>query len=87
MQDMPMGKVHATTGRDRVPARIGAAVRADGCRMVDLGSERTGRAIRHQISGREKIIGKLPVDGWCSQTNTAYQFHGCYYHGHPCTRQ
>ena len=27
------------------------------------------------INGREKRIGKLPVDGWCSQTNTAYQFH------------
>ena len=45
---------------------------------------RTGRAIRHQVNGREKRIGKLPVDGWCSETNTAYQFHGCFYHGHPC---
>ena len=50
-------------------------------------SERTGRAIRHQINGREKRIGKVQVDGWCSETNTAYQFHGCFYHGHPCTRQ
>ena len=47
-------------------------------------AERTGRAIRHQVNGREKRIGKLPVDGWCSETNTAYQFHGCFYHGHPC---
>ena len=45
---------------------------------------RTGRAIRHQVNGREKRIGKLPVDGWCSETNTAYQFNGCFYHGHPC---
>ena len=45
---------------------------------------RTGRAIRHQVNGREKRIGKLPVDGWCSETNTAYQFQGCFYHGHPC---
>ena len=45
---------------------------------------RTGRDIRHQVNGREKRIGKLPVDGWCSETNTAYQFHGCFYHGHPC---
>ena len=50
-------------------------------------SERTGLAIRHQINGREKRIGKLPVDRWCSETNTADQFHGCFYHGHPFTGQ
>ena len=22
-------------------------------------------------------------NGWCSDTNTAYQIHGCFYHGHP----
>ena len=49
--------------------------------------ERTGHSIRHQVNGREKIIGKLPVDGWCIQTKKAYQFHGCYYNGHLCTRQ
>ena len=47
-------------------------------------SERTGRDIRHQINGREKRIGKLLVDGWCSETKTAYQFHGCFFHGCPC---
>ena len=46
-------------------------------------SERTGLSIRHQVNGREKRIGKLPVDGWCAETRTAYQFHGCYFHG--CT--
>ena len=46
-------------------------------------SDRTGCTIRHQVNGREKRIGKLPVDGWCAETRTAYQFHGCYFHG--CT--
>ena len=46
-------------------------------------SDRTGCTIRHQGNGREKRIGKLPVDGWCAETRTAYQFHGCYFHG--CT--
>ena len=46
-------------------------------------SDRTGYSIRHQVSGREKRIGKLPVDGWCAKTHTAYQFHGCYFHGCP----
>ena len=50
-------------------------------------SESTGLVIRHQINSREKRIGKLLVDGWCSETKTAYQYHGCIFHGHPCTRQ
>ena len=50
-------------------------------------SDRTGLSIRHQANGREKRIGKLPVDGWCAQTHTAYQFHGCYFHGCPKCHQ
>ena len=46
-------------------------------------SDRTGCTIRHQANGREKRIGKLPVDGWCAETRTAYQFHGCFWHGCP----
>ena len=41
--------------------------------------ERTGRPILHQINGREKRIGKRLVDGWCSETNTAYQFQGFFF--------
>ena len=41
----------------------------------------TGHTIRHQSNGREKRVGKLLVDGWCTVTRTAYQFHGCYFHG------
>ena len=50
-------------------------------------SDRTGCTIRHQGNGHEKRIGKLPVDGWCAQTHTAYQFHGCYFHGCPKCHQ
>ena len=46
-------------------------------------SDRTGCTIRHQGNGREKRVGKLLVDGWCAETRTAYQFHGCYFHGCP----
>jgi hypothetical protein len=38
-------------------------------------------------NGGERHLGRhnLPVDGFCEQTNTAYQFHGCYWHGHGCS--
>ena len=48
---------------------------------------KNGCTIRHQVNGREKRIGKLPVDGWCAETRTAYQFHGCYFHGCPKCHQ
>ena len=28
-------------------------------------------------------IGKLPIDGWCAEARTAYQFHGFFFHGCP----
>ena len=42
--------------------------------------------IRHQLNNTETRIGdrKLPVDGFHAQTQTVYQFHGCYWHGHDC---
>ena len=50
---------------------------------INCESDRTGCTIRHQANGREKRIGKLLVDGWCVETRTAYQFHGCFWHGCP----
>ena len=38
---------------------------------------------RHQTNGREKRIGKLLVDRWCAKMRTAYQIHGCFWHGFP----
>jgi G:T-mismatch repair DNA endonuclease (very short patch repair protein) len=33
---------------------------------------------------RIELDGKLiPVDGFCAETNTIYQFHGCFWHGCP----
>ena len=42
--------------------------------------------IRHQLNNTEKRIGgkRLPVDGFNAQTQTVYQFHGCYWHAHNC---
>ena len=42
--------------------------------------------IRHQLNNTEKRIGvrKLPVDGFHAETQTVYQFQGCFWHGHDC---
>ena len=46
-------------------------------------SAKNGCAISHQVNGRKKWTGKLPVDEGCAKTRTAYQFHGCFFHGCP----
>ena len=41
--------------------------------------------VRHMRNvGYEKRIGRHPVDGWDQNNKIAYQFHGCYHHGHSC---
>ena len=42
--------------------------------------------IQHMFNAGEKRVGQhgIPVDGYCEETNTVYQFHGCYWHGHAC---
>ena len=51
-------------------------------------SQRDGINIRHACNGGEPVVtvnGKsYKVDGYCEDTNTIYQFHGCYWHG--CSR-
>ena len=47
-----------------------------------------GLEIKHACNGGEQILklndGKLlKVDGFCRETNTVFQFQGCYYHGCP----
>ena len=42
--------------------------------------------IRHQLNNTEKRIRdrRLPLDGFHAQTQTVYQFYGCFWHGHDC---
>ena len=42
----------------------------------------TCEPIEYRLSrdGERKILGRF-VDGYCEESNTVYQFHGCFYHG------
>ena len=46
-----------------------------------------GVNIQHALSGGEKklTIGNktYKVNGFCEEMNTVYEFHGCFWHGHP----
>jgi hypothetical protein len=39
--------------------------------------------IRHARNGGEYKLGNHSLDGYCQETNTVYEFHGCFYHGCP----
>ena len=47
-----------------------------------------GSNIKHALNGGEKEltinIKSYKVDGFCEETNTAYEFYGCFWHG--CTK-
>ena len=83
MQDMPTGWYTRRRAENKFRSQQAQPYGQMAAQWLTSVSSKTGRDIRHQSNGREKRIGKLPVDGWCANTRTAYQFHGCYFHG--CT--
>ena len=87
MQDMPMGRYTRRRAENDFRPESAQLYGQMAAEWLTWESEHTGHSSRHQIHGREKRIGKLPEDGWCSTSKTAFQFHGCYYHGHPCTEK
>ena len=83
MQDMPTGWYVRRRAENGFHPQQAQPYGQMAVQWLTWESDRTGCTIRHQANGREKRIGKLPVDGWCAETHTAYQFHGCYFHGCP----
>ena len=83
MQDMPTGWYTRRRAENGFRPQQAQPFGQMAVQWLTCESERTGLNIRHQVNGREKRIGNLPVDGWCAQTRTAYQFHGCFWYGCP----
>ena len=40
-----------------------------------------GGTIQHARNGKEVRVGNFLVDGYCQQTETKYEFYGCFWHG------
>ena len=81
MQDLPTGWYTRRRAENRFRPQQAQPYGQMAAQWLTSVSSRSGRIIRHQSNGREKRVGKLLVDGWCTVTRTAYQFHGCYFHG------
>ena len=83
MQDMPTGWYTRRREEKQFRPQQAQPFGKMAVQWLTWESAKNGCAIRHQVNGREKRIGKLPVDGWCAEARTAYQFHGCFFHGCP----
>ena len=46
-------------------------------------SEKEDLYIKHVRNGGEKRVAPYSLDGYCEETNTAYEFQGCFWHGCP----
>ena len=83
MQDMPTGWYTRRREENKFRPQQAQPYGQMAVQWLTWESAKSGCAIRHQVNGREKRIGKRRVDGWCAETRTAYQFHGCFWHGCP----
>ena len=83
MQDMPTGWYTRHREERQLRPQQAQPFGQMAVQWLTWEAAKNGCAIRHQVDGREKRIGKLPVDGWCAEARTAYQFHGCFFHGCP----
>ena len=83
MQDMPTGWYTRRRAEKQFRPQPAQPYGQMAVQWLIWEAAKNGCTIRHQVNGREKRIGKLPVDGWCPESHTAYQFHGCYFHGCP----
>ena len=86
MQNMPTGSYIRRKADDQFKPHQPDSFGKMASQWLDWEATQSKKMIRHKYNGKEKRIGQrcLPVDGWCTETNTVYQFHGCYWHGHDC---
>ena len=52
-------------------------------RWMSYAANKQGVYIQHGHNAGERRVGPYFLDGCCENTCTAYEFHGCFYHGCP----
>ena len=53
----------------------------DAVTWLSYVSEKEDLYIQHVRNGGEKRVEHYSLDGYCEETNTAYEFQGCFWHG------
>ena len=83
MQNMPTGTPTVRRKDDNFVPRQRGKYGVLAREWLEWMSHQSGNRLRHKFNDGEQRLGKrnLPVDGWDPATKTAYQFHGCAFHG------
>ncbi|XP_035219129.1 uncharacterized protein LOC118192299 [Stegodyphus dumicola] len=54
----------------------------DCIRWLDFIAQKESIEIEHALNGKgERRLDGISVDGYCKETNTVYQYYGCFFHG------
>ena len=53
----------------------------EALKWLSYTAEKEDILIQHVRNGGEKRVGNYFLDGYCQETNTAYEYQGCYWHG------
>lgn len=79
-QNMPTESFREETGFKRESSFTMAT------ELLEWKAHEGGIHIRHQLNDTEKRIGerRLAVERFHSPSQTVFQFHGCWWHGHNC---
>ncbi len=84
-QPMPTTSYGVITSHNDVP-RVDTVRRERYLKMfewMDYVAKRDNLTIRHKLNtGSEKKVGPYFLDGYCQSNHTAYEYFGCYAHGH-----
>ena len=54
---------------------------AEALKWLSYTAEKEDIHIQHVKNGGEKRVDRYSLDGYCQETNTAYEYQGCYWHG------
>ena len=83
MQEMPTGSYTRRREENNFKRELSSRMADE---WIQWEAEKRDIRIRYQLNQTEKRIGarQLPVDGFHKESQTVFQFHGCYWHGHRC---
>ena len=89
MQDMPVGRPRIRTLEDNFAVKKTQVFGKMSQGWLAWQEFQTNTIIETALCEGEKHLGRhnLPVDGYCHDTKTVYEFNGCYWHGHGCSEQ
>ena len=80
MQEMPTGYMVRRSEENQFRPTLAQKFGRQAWTWLEYIAHETNLYIEHMFNKGEKKVGQhqLPVDGFCAETNTCHQYHGCF---------